>query len=277
MNVKLSIVIPCYNSEKTLESTLESVYKQDFQEWEAIIVNDGSTDGTDEIANRWINIDNRFSYYCKSNEGLSKTRNFAISKAKGIYILPLDSDNQLIADYSKSAIEIFENHEGIGVVYGDALYFGQKSGIWKVQNFNFKKMLVDNYIDACAVYKKSTWEIVGGYDENILFQKGLEDWDFWISIGKLDLKFYHLQKITFRYYVNRSSMIKSLSNQSADEIREYMLEKHSKEYRYHFSSLYAENEYYKGKLKNKKYVINAFCKLFFGFNVFKANDKLENV
>jgi glycosyltransferase involved in cell wall biosynthesis len=81
MNTILSIIIPCFNSEATLEATLTSVYNQEYQNWEAIIVNDGSTDTTEKIANKWLEIDSRFQYFYKQNEGLGKTRNFAINKA----------------------------------------------------------------------------------------------------------------------------------------------------------------------------------------------------
>ena len=175
MSVKISIIIPCFNSESTLETTLESVFSQDFQEWEAIIVNDGSTDTTEEIALGWVKKDQRFRYYSKENEGLSKTRNFAILKSEGDYILPLDSDNQLTHNFSQDAITVFENNKDIGVVYCNAEFFGLKEGIWEVDKFDFEKTLIYNYIDACAVYRKILWERVGGYDENMPYQ-GQEDW-----------------------------------------------------------------------------------------------------
>ena len=93
MSTKISIIIPCYNSEATLEDTLKSVADQDYQDWEVVIVNDGSLDATEEIALKWVDEDNRFIYFKKENEGLGKARNYGIERAKGIYILPLDSDN----------------------------------------------------------------------------------------------------------------------------------------------------------------------------------------
>ena len=80
MNPIISIIIPCYNSEATLVSTLNSVIEQKFQDWEALIINDGSTDYTEKIALEWVNTDNRFKYFSKKNEGLGKTRNFGINK-----------------------------------------------------------------------------------------------------------------------------------------------------------------------------------------------------
>lgn len=267
MSVKLSIIIPCFNSETTLGNTLESVFHQDFQEWEAIIVNDGSTDTTEEIALGWIKKDKRFRYFAKQNEGLAKTRNFAISKSKGIYILPLDSDNQLMHDFTQDAIEIFDKNQNIGVVYGDAEFFGLKKGLWKVGEYDFEKILIYNYIDACAIYKKILWERVGGYDENMPYQ-GLEDWEFWLAFGTIEVDFFHLQKITFKYFVAENSMIRSFTKDMAIITEEYMVERYSKEYRYYFCKFYTENKSMSGNLKSKKFVIDLFLKTFFRFSIF---------
>lgn len=273
MNPILSIIIPCYNSESTLESTFESVINQDFQDWEAIIINDGSTDTTEEIALRWINKDERFKYFSKQNEGLGKTRNYGIARAKGVYILPLDSDNQLMKDFTLDAIAVFERDNDVGVVYGDAEYFGDKKGLWKVDEYDLTKMLVHNYIDACAIYKKVLWEQVGGYDENMPFQ-GHEDWDFWISFGILNVIFYHLNNVTFKYYVSKNSMIKSFTHEMVLLNQDYIVKKHSRLFHSHYSSLfYAEEnvkiEFYK-KFKSKKYVVDFLCNMFLGFTLFRS-------
>lgn len=267
MSVKLSIIIPCFNSESTLETTLESVFNQDFQEWEAIIVNDGSTDTTEQIALRWVEKDPRFIYYAKQNEGLGKTRNFAITKSEGTYILPLDSDNQLIHDFTNDAITVFERNKEIGVVYGDAEFFGLKKGLWKVEKYDFEKMLTYNYIDACAIYKKTLWEQVGGYDENMPYQ-GLEDWELWLAFGILNVDFFHLQKITFKYFVAENSMIRSFTKDMAIDTNEYMIKKYTKEYRHCFYKFYEEHKSLSGKLKDKKFVIDLFFKTFLGFSIF---------
>lgn len=225
----ISIIIPCFNSETTLESTLESVLKQKFQNWEAIIINDGSTDNTEEIALNWTKKDVRFKYYSKPNEGLAKTRNYGIDRSIGVYILPLDSDNQLKKDFAFSAINVFEKDSSVGVVYGDAEYFGEKNGLWKVEEYIFEKMLIHNYIDACAIFKKKLWEVVGGYDENMPYQ-GHEDWELWLAFGIINVRFHHLKEITFRYFVSRNSMIRSFTDEMLNLNKDYIAKKYSKQY-----------------------------------------------
>jgi len=276
MNPILSIIIPCYNSETTLESTLESVLNQDFQDWESIIINDGSIDSTEEIALRWVEKDRRFKYFAKQNEGLGKTRNYGIEMSNGIYILPLDSDNQLIKDFTQDAIDFFEKNYEFGVVYGDSEYFGDRTGLWKVAEYDFKKILAGNFIDACAIYKKKLWLEVGGYDENMPYQ-GQEDWAFWIALGSLNVKFHHLNKITFRYFVSKNSMIRSFTDQMVLFNQDYIVKKYSYQYYIHYVDVFFKSKNkdkeFSEKLKSEKFVVNLFFKTFFGFTIFKLNQK----
>lgn len=275
MKPTISIVIPCYNSEVTLESTLESVLNQDFQDWEAVIVNDGSKDRTEEIALKWIEKDSRFQYYSKPNEGLGKTRNFGVGKTKGNYILPLDSDNLVEKDFIQNALMVFNANPSIGVVHGNAEYFGERTGLWIVEPYELEKMLVHNYIDACAIYKKELWQKVGGYDENMPFQ-GHEDWEFWLALSNIKSKFYHLNKITFKYYVSNSSMIRSFTDEMIFLNQDYLVKKYSNIYYNHYCKAVSKKDKIdKIYLKSKKFVIDLFCKTFFGFTFFGTEkDKL---
>ncbi|PAM94235.1 hypothetical protein B4N84_14295 [Flavobacterium sp. IR1] len=272
MNPIISIIIPCYNSQLTLEATLNSVIDQDFQEWEAIIINDGSTDCTEEIALKWVAKDNRFKYYSKPNEGLGKTRNFGINKANGLFILPLDSDNLVDKKFINKAIKVFHTYSDIGVIYGHAEFFGEQSGLWKVDEYELEKILVHNYIDACAIYKKELWNKVGGYDQNMPFQ-GHEDWEFWLALGVINTKFHHLKEVTFKYYVSKSSMIRSFSEDMIKQNQDYIVKKYSKEYHAQYSkavsTIREKDNYYNTKLKSKKVVMNLFTKMFFGFTFFR--------
>lgn len=89
----ISIIIPCYNQELFLDQCLHSVYGQTFSNWECIIVDDGSTDHSKDIAEAWVKKDSRFRYFKKENAGLSSARNFGIEKHSGNWILFLDGDD----------------------------------------------------------------------------------------------------------------------------------------------------------------------------------------
>lgn len=273
MTALLTIITPCFNSEKTLEKTLQSVFNQSFQDWELIIVNDGSTDDTEKISLEWVQKDPRFKYFYKENGGLGKARNFGIQKAEGIYILPLDSDNIIEKDFTKDAIKVFENNKEVGVVYGNAEYFGEKTGIWKVDDYELDKLLVHNYIDACAVYRKNIWLDVKGYDENMPFQ-GHEDWEFWIALGNINIQFHHLNKVTFKYFVSSTSMIRSFTKEMTLSNQDYIVKKYSILYHNYYCRLFSKSQnanlIFSKKVKSKKFTIDLFCKTFFGFTFFKS-------
>lgn len=93
MSSLISVIVPCYNQSIYLDETLQSVFNQTYQNWECIIVNDGSTDDTEKIGLKWLKKDIRFSYYFKENGGLSSSRNFGIEKSNGDYLQFLDSDD----------------------------------------------------------------------------------------------------------------------------------------------------------------------------------------
>lgn len=79
----ISVIVPCYNQAQYLDECLQSVYDQTYQNWECIIVNDGSPDNTEEIVLQWTKKDARFNYLKKENGGLSSARNAGIDIAKG--------------------------------------------------------------------------------------------------------------------------------------------------------------------------------------------------
>lgn len=234
---KLSIIIPCYNTEATLVETLESVLKQDFDAWEAIIVNDSSKDNLEEIALKWVEKDHRFKYYLKPNGGLGSARNYGIKRAFGQYILPLDSDNLIRPYFAKDAISVFESYPDIGVIYGNAEYFGERTGIWKVGDFDLLRLLRGNYIDACALIKKEVFNNVGLYDIDIPFQ-GQEDWEFWLRVATSNCKFYYLDKITFDYRVHENSMIRSFKKEMRLKNENYIKSKHAQLYIRFYRQLY---------------------------------------
>ena len=92
---KISIIVPCYNQSQFLDACLHSVFTQSHSNWECIIVNDGSTDRTEEISLAWCKKDDRFFYNRKENGGLSSARNIGLEASKGNYIQFLDADDLL--------------------------------------------------------------------------------------------------------------------------------------------------------------------------------------
>jgi len=210
MNPRISIIIPCYNHGQYVREAISSVEKcTDKHLYEMIIVNDGSTDPfTIEEMERLAH--DGYQVINQVNQGLGRTRNNGIRAAKGDYILPLDSDNRIRPEYIYESIKILDAHPEIAMVYGDAEFFGDKSKRHVVGEFNLQNMMVENQIDACAVYRKSVWEAVGGYDEKMPIM-GYEDWDMWMNMTFKHYKFHYVPEILFDYRVLGNSMLRSIS------------------------------------------------------------------
>lgn len=97
--MRLSIIIPIYNREKTLARCLASIQSMNMNDYEVIMVDDGSTDGSEVICKKYERLDSRFHYYYKKNGGVSSARNFGISKSSGTWITFVDSDDFVQTDH----------------------------------------------------------------------------------------------------------------------------------------------------------------------------------
>lgn len=224
MNKKqlISVVVPCYNQAQYLDECLQSVLDQTYKDWECIIVNDGSPDNTEEVAQKWTQKDRRFKYLKKENGGLSSARNAGIEIAQGEWILPLDSDDKIGSQYLELAEEEFE--KGYKVIYCNAEYFGDKQGKWILPDFSLKNLSQDNCIFCSALYPKKLWEEHGGYDENM--KTALEDWEFWIRIIKNVNAVLKLDYTGFYYRIKSQSMINGVRFETKEPVIKYIEKKH---------------------------------------------------
>ncbi|SHL54222.1 glycosyltransferase family 2 protein [Flavobacterium xanthum] len=272
MNTIVSIIVPCYNQAQYLDETLQSVLNQTYQKWECIIVNDGSPDNTENIVEKWLKRDARFQYFFKENGGVSSARNLGISHAVGEFILPLDADDKIGSDYISLGIEVFKYDTALKVVYCRAEYFGEKSGPWNLQPYSLKELARLNMIFCSALFRKKDWELVGGYDINMIY--GIEDWEFWISILKDGGKVFCLDTVQFYYRTKQVSRQRQLNGETVKIMNEYMSIKHVDFFVKQLGSFMELNEVIdtnnkcSENLKSEKFVIDAFCSTFFGFSVF---------
>jgi glycosyltransferase involved in cell wall biosynthesis len=203
---KVSIIVTCFNLAKYLDEALQSVLDQTYENWECIIVNDGSKDDTEVIAYKWQAKDIRFIYLYQDNRGVSSARNLGIENAKGLYIIPVDADNKLRPNFILQTITILDNKLIVDVVHGDVQLFGNKKSIWKGKPFDISQMVLNNYIDTCACFRKSVWKEVGGYDENMPVY-GFEDWDLWLRMAVRGCNFQYEEIVFFDYRVRDNSLL----------------------------------------------------------------------
>ncbi len=127
--VKVSVIIPCFNDGKYIDEAVDSILAQTYQDFEIIIVNDGSTD---EFTNNLLKNYKkpRTSVLCKTNGHLSSARNHGIKNSNAEYILPFDADDIFEPTYLEKAVDILDKNPEIGVVTCDIRLFENAQGVW---------------------------------------------------------------------------------------------------------------------------------------------------
>jgi glycosyltransferase involved in cell wall biosynthesis len=181
----ISIVIPLYNKSEWIISTLESVSKQTYLNWECLIINDGSTDDSLQKITNFVSSDpGKWRIYNQNNLGQSAARNYGISLASGEYVAFLDADDLWHPYKLYSQIEIFRNNPDLELVLSSYIIFrqGQKSGFRVVRITNsiraIKKWFYmrgfGGLIESTGLAKKSVLLQYGGFNENLSLAAGLD-------------------------------------------------------------------------------------------------------
>ena len=156
----ISIIVPVYNTEKFVIRALKSISNQTYKNIEIIVVNDGSTDNSLEIVEKYANDDTRIKVYSKKNGGLSSARNFGISKANGKYIMFIDSDDFI------DSIMVESMSEGIKSENADLIV----SGLYiDYENLNLETLSTKK---VCSVAKKVITDKVEISHESMILKKG---------------------------------------------------------------------------------------------------------
>ena len=216
-NPKVSVIIPTYNRAILLGRAIESVLNQTFQDFELIIIDDGSTDNTDEVIKEFQKKDNRIVYLKHDkNRGGSAARNTGIKASRGEYIAFLDSDDEWLPEKLEKQINVFKKlSDNIGLVY---------SGYYEVLEQNvevlskiipifkgdiYKNILKSNILGSpTPLIRKICFEKAGLFDETLL---SCQDWDLWIRIAKY-YKFDFLKEILAKYYIHGNQISTNLNN-----------------------------------------------------------------
>lgn len=156
----ISIIVPCYNAAKYLTDLITSVQKQTINDWELLLIDDGSKDNTHEVVSKYLH-DKRISYIFQDNAGVSKARNHGLDKAKGEYVTCVDADDWLEPDF----IEIFQKEHlaDINICgYREICPDGKKRTEWKPQKF-YSSAPLDTYTVRNS-YFRTPWAVVFRHD-----------------------------------------------------------------------------------------------------------------
>lgn len=184
---RFSIVMPAYNAEATIDAAIESVIGQRRADWELIIIDDGSTDGTRTVADRYAQADARVSVYSQANAGTGAAITAGVERATGEFIVQLGADDELLPDYCLVTGDFIDANPGYDIYASNAfrLLPGESRELYHTSPRFSQEMelTVDDLLDAALIYgtaafRRQYFDKVGG------FRGGYynEDYDFWLRI-----------------------------------------------------------------------------------------------
>lgn len=205
----VTVIIPCFQQGRFLRECIESLQSQTYSNWEAIVVNDGSTDETEIVCNELIRNDYRIKYIHQENKGVASARNAGIPVAKGRFIQFLDPDDKLAFNKIKHQVDFLHDNQYFDAVYGATLYFSNTKPHllrhvfheedldydWVAEAASDKRALLDkilekNIFSVCApIFRRTLINRTGLFDELLLRH---EDWDYFIRAAMKGMRIAYL-------------------------------------------------------------------------------------
>jgi glycosyltransferase involved in cell wall biosynthesis len=233
----VTVIIPCFNYGWIVAETLDSLLQQTYSQWEAIIIDDGSTDNTRTVAENYASRDERFRYVYQHNAGLSAARNTGLKLAKGKYIQFLDSDDLLSPFKFEKQVGYLEDNADVDLVYGDVRYFMHGGGLERYSRSH--DMLdqewlpsvpdtADGLLNAlirrnimvvnAPLVRASVVQRVGFFNTSL---RSYEDWEYWLRCALAGVKIYFdpTPDVWAKVRVHPTSMSQNLQRMSKTVLR----------------------------------------------------------
>jgi teichuronic acid biosynthesis glycosyltransferase TuaG len=218
----VSVVTPAWNAASYIGETIASVRAQTFADWELLIVDDGSTDGTVAIVERAAAEDGRIRLLHQSHAGPSAARSLAMSQANGRFFAFLDSDDTWDPGFLQAQLAVFSRHPETALVTGNGYFFGgpfDGHPVGPAGDDSYELPITqivedERVIFIMTVFRREVFETIGGMDES---QWTSEDYDFWLRAALAGFVFRRNPRPLARYRVrgdslsrNRARMIRGI-------------------------------------------------------------------
>lgn len=193
---EFSIIVPAHDSASSVSETLDSIVAQTFEGWEAIVVDDGSTDHTADIADEYARRDARVSVVRQENMGLSLARNAGTARALSPFVCPLDADDVYLPNFLEAQQLFISEHPGFDVYScnvdawmpdGSRTRFPLRPEYDGVIETGLDDLLDQNRFTAITVIRREMFERLGGFRPLL----GLEDYDLWLRAAATGSRFLH--------------------------------------------------------------------------------------
>lgn len=181
----VSVIMPAYNVEPYIGEAIDSVLAQTFTDFELLIVDDGSTDRTAEMARRFAARDSRLMLLQQDNRGLAAARNTALRQAKGGLMALLDSDDLWMPRFLEAQIAVLDARPEVDIVTGNARTLGSHEDGLPARPWpdprpspDLRTILIDELsVFIMSVFRRRVYDTIGGFDEML---RTNEDFDFWL-------------------------------------------------------------------------------------------------
>lgn len=223
MSPIISVIMPNYNNQSYIEIALRSVLDQSFQDFELLIIDDGSTDLSPDIAERIAATSSRVRVFRSfENGGPAKARNIGLEHAKGQYLVFMDADDVMLFDRLQNTAKIFAENSEIAMVFGNYLAINA-AGAFLKRKLYFPSYLNNNNILLHQLKRNYFWTAFGAIRREIAeryrFDQTLpssEDYDFFLRLVYDDYKYYYYPEpmIQYRIHINNSSAKMDKSEQA---------------------------------------------------------------
>lgn len=273
-NALVSVIIPTYNRETLLKRAIESVIVQTYQNWELIVVDDGSTDGTKDVVHSFTQKDKRIRYFYQENSGApARPTNAGLKETKGDFIAILQHDDEWLPQKLEKQINHFHQSKNLKTGFiGCHALVSNADGTEHTEELapgeNLTKSLLNTNVipyPSAVMLKKQVIDDVGMLDERFKIN---DDWDFWLR-ASLKFDFEYIPEALFRYHIHGGNITRRADHaKKARELETFFL-KHQELYEdeprlfedWHYSLairyIYAEDaskmrEYFLKLLKMKK-------------------------
>lgn len=222
---KVSVYILVFNYAKYVEKAIRSVLNQVFKDWELIVINDGSTDGTEKILRKYELYD-KVTIVNQANKGLAGSCNVALRLASGEYIIRLDGDDYLEENALLVMTHFLDEHPNIGLVYPDYYLVDEHDDVISIErrekiNGTDWKLKDAPPHGACTVFRRNILLELGMYDEEISCQDGYDIWIRFIENYKAD----NINLPLFYYRQHKDSLTKN--NEKILDTRQKIKNKHA--------------------------------------------------
>jgi len=240
MPPRISVLMPCFNHGAFIAEAVDSVLAQTFQDFEIIVVDDGSTErATREALSRLGGP--RTTVLTTPNRGLPAARNHAARHASGEFYCAVDADDKLASTWFEKAVGVLDDRPDISFVSHWLETFGDEHWTWMPERCDLASLLARNAVNGAALVRRGVFESAGGYDETM--REGCEDWDFWLRLVEHGFHGIIVPEVLFYYRRRSDSMSRvMLEEQTYRRPLEVLVAKHADAYRRHLGTVLVAQE-----------------------------------